>query len=160
ETEELYFRAAAKGILICPDFIQLFHPLFQNACTLIDSNQLGAVVHVEASMGVDLNLAELRESKGIHWIFTLPGGIIRSSLCHPVYLSLYFLGAPQRVTATSRSLGTLPQGLIDHLSVMIEGERCTASLVVSAAVNPDPYTLKIFCERGTVIVNFDTSALQ
>src|SRR6266480_960226 len=157
ELQDLYRRAEAKGVLLCPDFIQLFNPSFLQSVALIDSGQLGNVVHLEIHLSVDLNTPDVRESMGLPWRFNLPGGILHDNITHPLYMALSWLGEPERVTVFPQSHHVLPQGLTDHLSIMLEGKDCTASIVISGVIKPEPYYVQIFCERGSVLVNFDTS---
>ena len=42
---------------------------------------------------------------------------------------------------------------------MLEGERCSASVVLSGAIKTESYYVQVFCERGVVLVDFDTSAV-
>jgi predicted dehydrogenase/nucleoside-diphosphate-sugar epimerase len=158
ELEDLYGRAEARGVLLCPDFIQLFTPVFLQAASLIDSGQLGNVIHIDAHLSIDLNTPELREAMGIPWRYNLPGGILHDIITHPLYMVLRWLGKAERVTVFSQSHHTLPQGLTDHMTIMLDGERGTANIVVSALITPEPYYIQIFCERGNVLVNFDTSS--
>jgi predicted dehydrogenase/nucleoside-diphosphate-sugar epimerase len=157
ELEDLYQRAEAKGVLLCPDFIQLFTPVFLRAASLIDSRQLGKVVHLESHLSVDLNDPELREAMELPWRYHLPGGILHDNMTHPLYMVLRWLGTPQTLAVFPRSHHTLPQGLTDHMTIMLKGEGCTANIIISALIRPEPYYLHVFCERGNVLVNFDTS---
>jgi predicted dehydrogenase/nucleoside-diphosphate-sugar epimerase len=160
ETEELYRQAAAQGVLLCPDFIQLFHPVFLKARAIVDSGQLGRVIHVEACISEGLDSPEVREARGLHWSFQLPGGVMHNLITHPLYLALYFLGTPEALTVKPRSLGVLPQGLTDHIEALIETARGSAYVVVSHAMRSRPsYYVNVFCENGVVSVNFDTSTL-
>ena len=159
QTEELYQLAKEKGVLLCPDFIQLFHPIFQQAASIINSGRLGRVTYVEAHLSLDLNVPELREAKGLHWSYRLPGGVLHNYITHPLYLTLYWAGTPHSITVNAKSHGVLPQGLTDHLVIFLEGERCSASVVLSAAIQTEPYYVQVFCERGVILVDFDTSAV-
>jgi predicted dehydrogenase/nucleoside-diphosphate-sugar epimerase len=157
ELDDLYQRAEARGVLLCPDFIQLFTPVFLRAASLIDSCQLGKVVHLESHLSIDLNNPELREAMGLPWRYNLPGGILHDNITHPLYMVLRWLGKPQTVTVFPQSHHILPQGLTDHMSIMLESEGCTANILISAVIKPEPYYIQVFCERGSVLVNFDTS---
>jgi predicted dehydrogenase/nucleoside-diphosphate-sugar epimerase len=159
DATDLYGRAEAAGVLLCPDFIQLFHPMYQQALSIIESGQLGGVVHIESHLSLDLDIPELRETIGLHWSYNLPGGVLHNYLTHPLYLTLYWLGQPRHITVSADSHGALPQGLTDHLHLMLEGESCTASVVLSGARRPECYYVQIFCEQGSVLVNFDTSTV-
>src|SRR5262249_39226941 len=160
ELEDLYQRAEGKGVLVCPDFIELFNPSFLQSAALIDSGQLGNVVYIDIHLSVDLNIysSELRESKGIPWRYKLPGGILHDIITHPLYMALRWLGEPERLTVFPQSHRVLPQGLTDHLSIMLEGKACTANITISAVIKPEPYHIQIFCERGNILVNFETLA--
>src|SRR5215510_12768152 len=143
ELAELYQRAEAKGVLLCPDFIQLFTPVFLRAASLIDSGQLGKVVHLDSHLSFDLNDPELREVIGLPWRYNLPGGILHDNITHPLYMVLRWLGAPQKVTVFPESHHILPQGLTDHMSIMLEGEGRTANILFSALIKPEPYYIQV-----------------
>lgn len=157
ELVDLYRRADANGVILCPDFIQLFHPSFIEAATLIDSDELGNVIHVEVHLSLNLKPPDLRETMGIPWRYCLPGGILHDNLTHLLYLPLRWLGQPKKVSVATQCYNTLPQGLTDHMNILVEGERCTADITISGAIKPESYYLKVFCERGNVLINFDTS---
>jgi D-xylose 1-dehydrogenase (NADP+, D-xylono-1,5-lactone-forming) len=67
DAADLYRRAQAKGVSVCPDFIQLFHPAHQHALSLIKPGQSGGVVHIESHLSLDFDLPELRKAVGLHW---------------------------------------------------------------------------------------------
>ena len=159
EVKDLYARAASKNVKLCPDFIQLFHPAVEKISQLIASGRFGCVIHVESFMGVESALPELREWPGTHWSFNLPGGVLHNYITHPLYLTLNWIGAARRITVMPRSYGVLPQELTDHVDIMIEGERATASMTVSFAMSQAPYSLKLYCEKGSLFVNFDTMSV-
>ena len=159
ELEDLYRLAETKNVVLCPDFIQLFVPLFRRAVSLVDSGELGKVVHVDVHLGFDLIPPELQESIGLHWSFKLPGGVLHNNLTHPLYLALYWAGSVKKLTVAPRANGSLPQGLTDHLVIMIEGTLCTANVILTGSSKPDAYSVDIRCERGRVAVNFNSSTL-
>jgi nucleoside-diphosphate-sugar epimerase len=73
-------------------------------------------------------------------------------------MALYWIGPPEQITVSGRSFGTLPQGLTDHLDIMLQGERATAHVVISSVIKPQ-YYVNVFCEKGVVSINFDTSTV-
>jgi predicted dehydrogenase/nucleoside-diphosphate-sugar epimerase len=160
QTEQLYQQATARGVLVCPDFIQLFNPVFQRAASVITSGDLGPVVHVESCWSIHYNLAEFSRATKPHWSFSLPGGVLQNNLTHPLYQVLFWLGGRYRISVSPKAYGSLPQGLTDHLHVMLEGERWTASIVLSFALQRDCYYLQVFCERGVVLIDFYTSSVM
>lgn len=158
DAQQVMERAAAKGVIVCPDFIQLFHPRMVQATELIESGKLGRVVSCECHFGLDLNMPELREARGLHWSYTLPGGVLQNYITHPLYLVMRWTGAARKIHVVPRSLGSLPQGLTDQLDILIDGESASAYVAVSMKAQPSPYSLRILCERGTILVDF--SALR
>ena len=155
ETVEIYRIAEENSLTVCPDFIQLFYPTMQRAIALIQTGALGAVVHCEANLTFDINLREVREADGLHWSYELPCGIFHNYITHPLYMVLKWIGQPKNVTVSPRSLGSLPQQLTDHLDILLEGERLSAHVVVSFVARPRTYYLRIFCEKGTLLIDFD-----
>jgi 2-alkyl-3-oxoalkanoate reductase len=156
DVEDLYERARRHGVKLCPDFCQLFQPNMHEALARIRSGEFGRPVHVEFNWGMDINEPHIRECVGTHWSFNLPGGFLHNYISHPLYLVLSVAGMPRRVNVIAKHFGMLPQGLTDHLSIQCEGEYCTASVVISLVNKPNPYCCQIFCERGSVFVNFET----
>jgi len=155
ETVDLYDRAAAKGVSICPDFILLFHPRMLQALQLIKKG-LGRVMHCECYLSLDPDVSSLQESGRLHWSCDLPAGLFHDVLPHPLYLALYWAGAIKRIVVTPKVHGTLPQRMTDHLDIMVDGEQATAHVTLSFVTNPRYYYLRMFCENGTVLVNFHT----
>jgi predicted dehydrogenase/nucleoside-diphosphate-sugar epimerase len=160
EVTDLYERAATRRVLLCPDFLQLFHPKMQELSALIDSEQLGRVVHVESYLCLNLDdTPEMLEAEGIHWIYQVPGGPLRDFTSHLLSLALYFAGWPNDIHVSRSSRGTMPQGLVDHLAVHVDGTRSTATILLSYLARPSAYGLRVLCEKGTAEVNFDTQTL-
>jgi predicted dehydrogenase/nucleoside-diphosphate-sugar epimerase len=160
EVTDLYERAAARGVLLCPDFLQLFHPKIQELSALIDSEQLGRVVHVESYWCLNLDDSpELLETEGIYWSYRMPGGPLRNYTSHLLSLALCFAGLPTDIHVSRHSRGTLPQGLMDHLAVHMNGTRSTATILLSYLARPSAYGLRVLCEKGSAEVNFDTQTL-
>jgi predicted dehydrogenase len=160
EVTDLYDRASAHGVLLCPDYIQLFHPKMQELVGLVDSGQLGNVVHVETYLCVNLeDSPEVLEAEGIHWSYRLPGGMLRDFTSHLLYMSFYFAGLPNDIQVSRNSRGALPQGLIDHLTVQIDGIKSTATVLLSCVPRPSAYGIRVRCEKGSAELNFETQTL-
>ncbi|HSB74002.1 MAG TPA: Gfo/Idh/MocA family oxidoreductase, partial [Terriglobales bacterium] len=160
EVSDLYELAARRQVQLCPDFIQLFHPRMQQLLLQLQSGTLGRVLHVDSYLAFNLtDSPELRESEGLHWAYRLPGGLLRDYASHVLYLALYFAGRPQQVQVSEKSLGSLPQGMVDHLAIQVAGANCTASVLLSSALQSSAYGLRLTCEKGTAEVNFETQSL-
>ena len=156
ETRKLYSAAERNNVKICPNFIHLFNPVVLQAREAIEKNELGKLVCAESYMSEDLSDPELKESIGRHWSFDLPGGLMQNYITHPLYLVLEWLGKINRITVSPRQFGSLPQGLTDHVDVLIEGEKATGKITVTFAPKYPNYYLKLFFERGTVTIDFVT----
>lgn len=160
EVSDLYDRASARCVSLCPDFIQLFHPKMQQMRDMIDSGQLGRVVHAESYLSVNLDDSpELREAEGIHWSYRLPGGLLRDYTSHLLYMALYFAGVPQDIRIIRGSRGSLPQGMIDHVSIQVDGTRATAAITLSCLSHSSAYGVRVLCEEGSAEINFETQTL-
>jgi nucleoside-diphosphate-sugar epimerase len=85
---------------------------------------------------------------------------MQNYITHPLYQVLYWLGSPERVSVSPKSCGSLPQGLTDHLHIMLGGERCTADIVLSFALQRECYYVQVICERGVVLIDFYTSSVM
>ena len=161
EAEDLFQRADLKGVQLCPDFIQLFHPRMQQLLDVVNSGRLGRALHVESYLCWNLDDSpELRESEGLHWSYRLPGGVLRDCSSHVLYLALCLAGAPRDVQVIQKSSGKLPQGLVDHLVIQIDGSQCTATAILSCQSKSSAYGVRVRCEHGSVEANFETQTLS
>ena len=161
EVNRLYQLAGRNGVSLCPDFIHLFHPKVREMGELTDSGQLGRVVHVDTRLCLNLEeeTADAREAEGLHWSFGGPGGLLRDYSSHVLYLTLRFLGSVQDFKVNRQSLGGLPQGMIDHLSLQIAGQRGTGSALLTCRPGPSSFDVRVFCERGTVEVDLQSQTI-
>ena len=160
EANDLYDKAAARGLSLCPDFLQLFHPKMRELTAAVESGELGRVIHVESYLHIDLNQSpELLEAEGIHWSYRLPGGLLRDYTSHLLYLALYFAGSPNNIHVSGNSRGALPQGLVDHLTVHVDGAQSTATIRLTCLARPSSYGVRVFCEKGSAEINFETQTL-
>jgi 2-alkyl-3-oxoalkanoate reductase len=155
----LFERARAKGVMVVPDFIQLFHPRMLDATRLIESGEYGRVVSVECDFGLYLGMPELREARGLHWSYQLPGGVLQNYITHPLYLVMRWTGATRKIHVAPRSMGTLPQELTDQIDVLIDGEQCSAHMTLTLATDPSPNVVRLLCERGMIIVDFNSMTM-
>jgi predicted dehydrogenase/nucleoside-diphosphate-sugar epimerase len=160
EVNDLYDRASARRVLLCPDFLQLFHPKMQALLALIESKKLGRVVHVETFWCVNSDDSpELLEAEGMHWRYLMPGGLLRDYASHLLYMTLYLAGLPNDIHVSRNSRGTLPQGLMDHLAVHVDGNRSTATILLSCLAQPYDYGVRVLCEKGSAEINFERQTL-
>ena len=161
EVSDLYERAAAAGVLVCPDFIHLFHPRMLQLRQVVESGKLGKTVHVESRLCINLDeeSSDLREATGMHWSYFLPGGPLRDYASHALYLPLYFAGWPNQIQVTHKSSGILPQALPDHFTIQIDGAQCTATVLLSCGIKPSSLGVRVLCEQGSAEASFDTQTV-
>jgi predicted dehydrogenase/nucleoside-diphosphate-sugar epimerase len=155
EVAQLYREASRRGVLVCPDFIQLFHPAMMRAIDIVKSGALGPVVHCVCNYGLSADDPAF-EAMGLHWVHRLPGGLFQNHLTHPLYLALFWIGKAVRTVVVAKSFGTLPHGLPDHLEITLEGEQCVGHVTLTMVDRPSDYYITIHCKRGTINVNFRT----
>src|SRR5262249_16038243 len=157
DVEGLFKRARERGVLVCPDFIHLFHSRLIQAKKLIGTGQLGRVLYCEVFLALDLNteLAEVRELRAPHWSFGLPGGVLPNYLTHAVYLAAVWVDNIKDVQVMPKVFGSLPQGLTDHIDIVVTGDTGMAHITLSLATRPCPYFVKVYCERGVAHVDID-----
>jgi len=156
EVAQLYQEARDRGVSLCPDFIQLFHPAMVHARSVIQSGAFGKVVHCVCNYGFSADDPAIREALGLHWAYQLPGGLFRNHLTHPLYLVMFWIGKSRRTVVIPRSFGALPQGLPDHLEITLEGTAGTGHITLTTVTRPSDYYISIYCERGVATVNFRT----
>ncbi|GJQ57443.1 MAG: hypothetical protein SCALA701_02440 [Candidatus Scalindua sp.] len=156
DTRKLYELAEEKNVKICPDYIHLFNPLVLKVNSAIKQNNLGQLIHAEAYWSMDLNIPELVESIGLHWSYELPGGVMQNYITHLLYLVFSWTGESQKITTYSRQLGSIPQGLTDHIDVLIDGKEATGKITLTFFPKQANYYLKLFFDRGTATIDFIT----
>jgi predicted dehydrogenase/nucleoside-diphosphate-sugar epimerase len=156
ETELLYELAAENGASVCPNFIQSFLPCMRKAAQLVESGQLGRPLSVSCHFSVDPQLAQSKESLDPHWSLQLPGGPLHNFITHPLYLVLHWLGPLRRLSVLPRAQGVLPQGMTDHVDILLEGASANGHITLSFAARPCNQILTLCCERGTLQINLST----
>lgn len=150
EVEQLYEEANERGVSLCPNFMQLFHPAMMRAIQVVSSGDLGKVIHCLCNYGFSTDEPALREGLGLHWTYRLPGGIFHNHLSHPIYLVLFWIGKPVRMVVIPKVFGTLPHRLPDHLEIALEAEQGAAHVTLTMVDRPSDYYITIHCERGMV----------
>lgn len=154
-TAEIYQLAAAKGVRLVPDYSLFLTDQMCLARKWIGEGRIGRIVGVECLYQTTLDRARLEEPKRPPWLFELPGGPLHNFFTHPLYLVLQFTGPVRGVNIVHRHTGYLPQGLTDHLDLLIDGANCSASVNVSLAAKPAQTLLVIQGEQGRIAVDFD-----
>ena len=157
DAKKLYKSAEERNVKLCPDFIHLFNPLVLEAKASIEMYNLGQLINAECYMSINLNdISELTEAIGLHWSYELPGGVMLNYITHPLYLVFDWIGRSKEILTYPRQFGSLPQGLTDHVDVIVEGEKATGKITLAFAPKHENYYLKLFFDKGTVTIDFTT----
>jgi predicted dehydrogenase len=157
EVEALARRAQEVGRSLVEDYNYLFNQAPQEILARIDSGELGAVVHVEVMICLDiLGPGGFADPNAPHPALALRGGAIADFLPHLASLAHRFVGAHRRASAlwSKRKDSVLPY---DEFRAVVEAERGTAALAFSASAQPDAFWLRVFGERMQATANlFET----
>lgn len=159
EGRELYELAEAAGIKLCAMHNHYFDPCMLKARALIEDGLLGNVINVESYYGLNTLIDAFRRYPApnvLPWLYSLPGGVFHDFMPHPLYVMLPYTGKPREIKVMERSHGELPQGISDELRILIDGERCTGTLVFSFASKPHLHFVRVYGTRGMVQVDFNT----
>lgn len=157
ELEQLESRARERGLLLSEDYNYVFNHGTREIQRWVDSGALGAVVHVEVMMSLNLfGPGGFADPNAHHPALALDGGALADFLPHLASLAHRFIGAHCRAHAiwTKRRPSILPY---DEMHGVVEGARGTATLGFSSTAQPDAFWLRVFGERAQVSTNlFET----
>jgi predicted dehydrogenase len=157
ELEQLGQRAAERGRLLSEDYNYVFNHGTREIARWVDSGALGAVVHVEVMMSLNLfGPGGFADPNARHPALSLDGGALADFMPHLASLAHRFIGAHRRAHAiwTKRRPSIMPY---DEMHGVVEGERGTATLGFSSTAQPDAFWLRVFGERAQACTNlFET----
>lgn len=157
ELEELVRFAGERHLALTEDYNYVFNHGTREIARWVDSGALGAVVHVEVMMALNLfGPGGFADPNAPHPALTLAGGALADFLPHLASLAHRFVGAHRRAHAiwTKRRPSILPY---DEMHAVIEGARGTAALGFSSTAQPDAFWLRVFGERAQASTNlFET----
>lgn len=157
ELEELVRYAGESRLMLTEDYNYVFNRGTLEIARWVDSGALGAVVHVEVMMALNLfGPGGFADTNARHPALALAGGALADFLPHLASLAHRFIGAHCRAHAiwTRRRPSILPY---DEMHAVVEGTHGTATLGFSATAQPDAFWLRVFGERGQASTNlFET----
>jgi predicted dehydrogenase len=157
ELESLSRRAGEVKRALIEDYNYLFSRATREIRERALSGALGAVVHVDATINLDiLGPSGFADPNSPHPCLTLRGGAIADFLPHLASLAHHFVGAHR--TAHSVWMKRKPTPLpYDEFRGLVEAERGTASLSFSASSQPDAFWLRVYGEKMHAATNlFET----
>jgi predicted dehydrogenase len=153
ELEHLMRYANERQLLVTEDYNYVFNHATREIARWIDNGTLGAVVHVEVMMSLNLfGPGGFADPNARHPALTLAGGALADFLPHLASLAHRFIGAHRRAHAVwmKRRPSILPY---DELHAVVEGQHATATLGFSATAQPDAFWLRVFGERAQASTN-------
>jgi predicted dehydrogenase len=157
ELEELVRYAGGRQLVLTEDYNYVFNHATREIVRWVETGLLGAVVHVEVMMALNLfGPGGFADPNARHPALTLAGGALADFLPHLASLAHQFTGAHRRAHAiwTKRRPSILPY---DELHAVVEGARATATLGFSATAQPDAFWLRVYGERAQASTNlFET----
>jgi predicted dehydrogenase len=157
ELEELNRFAAERNLVVSEDYNYLFNHATREIARWVESGALGAVVHVDVMMSLNLfGPGGFADPNSNHAALKLSGGALADFLPHLASLAHRFIGAHRKAHAiwTKRMPSILPY---DELHAVVEGARGTASLGFSSTAQPDAFWLRVYGERAHASTNlFET----
>lgn len=168
EAEELVDLATRQGRLVCVGHCNAFDSAFLRLRQAYDEGQLGAVVHVDTSMGYNLSgpFGAVMMGDPLHWVHQMPGGVVQNNLSHPLSLLMPFLtdehpellvrGLRWREKRYSDVRDQFP----DELRVILCGAKSTASLVFTCQARPVQLYVTVRGTKAQATASLDGRTLQ
>ncbi len=148
EADAMIAAARRHGVRLVPNHNYLFKPSVRRARGLVDSGEIGDVVHVETYYGLS-DEAEAFGSRAAHWSQRLPGGVFTNFLPHVVYLQDAFLGGIESVGGVATATGGRSEPP-SELTVLVEGATATGVMTISIRAQPYAKYVRIFGTKGLV----------
>ena len=141
QLESLLGEAEQRGRIVIENYNYVFNPQPRRIRRLVESGELGRLVHVDVDLAVDI-LGEgspFADPHRPHPTARMPGGVVADFLPHLCSLA-YFLVGPHRGVKSVWSPGP-------EMRALVEAERGTASLSFSAQAQPDGFWLRVHGTR-------------
>lgn len=163
DSKALIDHAEKAGRNVCVGYGYHFEPPAMTLRSLIQNEELGDIVHLEAFYGYNLSGpfgAALLGDKD-HWIHSMPGKLLQNTLDHPVSKITEFLPDERPAVLASgivrrkARFGDVRDDLVDEARIMIRGERVTAYVTFSAHARPVHHFLRVYGTKNTAHVDYN-----
>jgi predicted dehydrogenase len=155
QLEALLGEAERRGLVAIENYNYVHNPQMREIVRLVESGDLGTLVHVDADLSVDV-LGEgspFADRNRPHPTLALPGGVVADFLPHLASLAYFLIGPHRGAHAVwSRRREDSPLA-VDEMRALVEGEAATASLSFSATAQPDGFWLRAHGSRMRVEAN-------
>ena len=150
EADAMIHAARANGVRVMANHNWLFKPSVQRARALVESGEIGEVVHVESYYGLTDEAAQFAAAGGAHWAYRLPGGVFTNFLPHLVYLQDEFLGGIESVAGVTVGRDRHAEDQPSELTALVQGPQATGVMTISTRARPYTRYLRVFGTKGIV----------
>jgi predicted dehydrogenase len=162
DAQAIIAAAIAAGKKLAVNYWPRFEAPALELRRLHESGVLGNPVHVESSIGYDLQgefgMALRRDPQ--HWVRRLPGKLFQNMLDHVLNKITPFLADENPLVhaiawqAEAASGAGVRDELLDELRVMIRGAQVSAYATFSAHARPVAQTLRVYGTKNTALVDY------
>jgi predicted dehydrogenase len=147
EAAEVRDAAERAGLVVMEGFHHLYHPVMRRVLELVDSGELGDVVHVEATIAM-----RPPDAGDPRWSFELAGGALMDLGCYGLHaarsLAPWTGGEPEPVAARAGERAGAP-GVDEWLHADLRFPSGATATVRCSMVHPDrDFSLRIVGTRG------------
>jgi predicted dehydrogenase len=147
--------AEEKNLVLIEDYNCVFNEPVQRVLGLVRSGEFGEVTHVEAMICLNLlgKGSPFADPNMPHPSLKMEGGAISDFLPHLASLAYFFVGPHRSVRTvwTKRNpFSPLPS---DEFRALIQAEKGTATLLFSAATQPDVFWLRVYGTKMRAAMN-------
>lgn len=161
--EWLTLRAAAESAQrwLIEDHAYHFSRPVQRVLGLIESGRFGEVVHVDATLSLDLAApgSVFADVHYRHPSYAMPGGPISDFLSHLASICCLFVGDHVSARTVWRKRNPRAAAPFDEMRSLVEARRGTASLGFSGSAQPDGFAVRVFGTRMTATMSLFEGSL-
>jgi predicted dehydrogenase len=163
ESRQLIDAVVAAGKKMTINYWPNFDPPGIDLRALMDSGEIGAVVHIESYLGYNLAGAfgQALLSDAEHWIHKLPGKLFQNNLDHVVNKVVPYLPEGEievKAVAYRRREGLngdATDELLDELRALLQVGGVSAYVTFSSHARPAAHFVRIYGTRKTVTADFN-----
>jgi predicted dehydrogenase len=152
EADQVVRAARDSGVWVSVDHNRYFDPVVQRAAAAVAEGRIGELVGVDVFQGAEVGEADKMLQPSDDWRVNLPGGILHNLASHPLYLMRRFAGPAKSVHVLATELVA---GKLSEVRVAAAGERCLATVTMSARTRPFANRLSLFGTEGTIELNLN-----
>lgn len=136
--------ARAKNLFLMEGMWTRFLPTIEHVLSLINSGTIGTINHLTSDFGFAASLDKQRLFQN-----ELGGGALLDIGIYPLYISLLFLGVPQKLEANA----TITEANIDTFCAMMLDYGASKALLSTTILNNTPVEARIYGEKGAIIMH-------